>query len=87
MINEQLDKQIKEIFKLYDEEDDYNWTLKYGETPYWEVVKNLIKEEKIKELELVNSHYNLKDGNVLLYERDGKNVYLGDRIKELKESV
>jgi hypothetical protein len=39
----------------------------------------------INELELQNSHYSNKTGHLLLYERDGKNIYIADRINELQQ--
>lgn len=43
-------------------------------------------EAQISLLEKMNCHYNLNDGHLLLYEDNGKNVYLGDLLATLKQS-
>ena len=49
--------------------------------------KRVALEARIDELEKQNSHYSMKGGFVLLYEEDGNNVYLGDRITKLKQEL
>lgn len=56
-----------------------------------DALMSLFTEEMAKarlgDLEKMNNHYSLKGGHLLLYEENGKNVYLADRIASIKEEA
>lgn len=45
------------------------------------------QEGELSLLKRMDDHYSLKGGHLLLYEVDGKNVYLNDRVAELKSQL
>lgn len=79
-----LEKNVK-VIELADGKSYLNYVEAVEKLT--DLVAQKQKEAIVNELEKMNSHYSLKGGHLLLYEENGANVYLNDRLVTLQSTT